>query len=94
MSAVVRALLAELDDAALDELARLLAPRLVAVQTDRSAEGYLAPAAAAEYLGVSRKRIYSLRSSGALEPDGYDGRTPLWSRATLDAYVRRALTRR
>jgi hypothetical protein len=94
MSPLARALLAELDDAALDELARLLAPRLAAVQTEQPAPGYLTARDAAAYLGVKVKRVYDLRSSGALEPDGYDGRTPLWSRATLDAYVRRGLTQR
>lgn len=48
-----------------DAVAERLAPR-----TDSSAgvraEGYMAPKAAANYLGVSRKRIYDLRSSGAL----------------------------
>jgi hypothetical protein len=85
---LARALVASLDDAALDELAELLRPRL-ALSVDPPQAGYLAPAAAGEYLGLSRKRIYDLRSSGALEPDGYDGRTPLWTRATLDAYVSR-----
>ncbi len=53
-----------------------------------NAEAYLAPEAAAAYLGVSRKRVYDLKSMGAIEPDGYDGRTPLFTRQTLDAYVR------
>lgn len=79
------AIVAELDDQALDELAARLAPRLA--RADEPRDGYLAPEAAAAYLGLSRKRVYDLKSSGALEPDGYDGRTPLWSRATLDAYV-------
>lgn len=50
----------------------------------------MAPGDAARYLGVSRKRIYDLTGSRALEPDGRDGRTPLFRRGTLDAYVRRA----
>ena len=50
--------------------------------------GYIAPEAAARYLGVSRKRIYDLTSMRALVPDGRDGRTPLFTRETLDAYVR------
>lgn len=50
--------------------------------------GYLAPQAAADYLGVSKKRIHDLTSMRAITPDGRDGRTPLYTRATLDAYVR------
>ena len=81
-----------LPDEALEQLAELLARRVqdrLAVErgTDDRV-GYLAPAAAAEYLGVSKKRVYDLKSMGALVPDGYDGRTPLFTRGTLDAYVR------
>ncbi len=88
---LVHALVAALEDeeAALDRLAKLLGPRLSrGVQTVAPAAQYLAPAAAAEYMGVSRKRIYDLTSTGALVPDGRDGRTPLFTRETLDAYVR------
>lgn len=53
----------------------------------RPTNDYLAPAAAADYLGVSPKRIYDLKSMQAIEPDGYDGRTSLFRRSTLDAYV-------
>jgi excisionase family DNA binding protein len=87
VSALARALVAELDEGALDELARALAPRVAALAGPQTHEGYLAPEAAAAYLGVSRKRIYDLTSSRALVPDGRDGRTPLFTRATLDAYV-------
>lgn len=51
-------------------------------------EGYLDPAGAARYLGLKRKRIYDLKSARVLEPDGHDGRTPLFKRETLDNYVR------
>ena len=84
-----------------DQLADLIAVRVVASlreldlphrdgnhRRDNGADGYLAPAAAARYLGIPRKRIYSLRSMGALVPAGHDGRTPLFTRATLDSYVR------
>jgi hypothetical protein len=79
-----------LHDDALGRLAELLAPRLTAIAPAASVDGggYLAPAAAAQYLGVSRKRIHDLKSMGALEPDGFDGRTPLFTRQTLDAYAR------
>lgn len=49
--------------------------------------GYLSAQGAADYLGVSRKRIHDLTSMGALEPDGRDGRTPLYRRETLDDYA-------
>lgn len=48
---------------------------------------YLTPADAAAYLGVRRKRVYDLTSAGVLVPDGRDGRTPLYTRETIDAYV-------
>jgi hypothetical protein len=50
--------------------------------------GYPAPAAAC--LGLTMRRIYDLTSAGRLAPDGRDGRTPLFTRATLDAYARGA----
>lgn len=53
-------------------------------------DGYLTPSGAAAYLGVKAKRVYDLKSMGAIKPDGHDGRTPLFTRATLDAYVRSA----
>src|SRR4051812_14604451 len=90
------ALVASLDDDALEVLADRLAPRLRdrlgyakrdAQRLERA--GYLRPAAAGAYLGVSRKRVYDLKSAGAIAPDGYDGRTPLFRRETLDAYVGR-----
>lgn len=53
-------------------------------------EGYLNPEAAARYICVSRRRVHDLTSAGLLVPDGYDGRTPLYRRRTLDEYVTRA----
>lgn len=53
-------------------------------------EGYLNPEAAARYICVSRRRVHDLTSAGLLAPDGYDGRTPLYRRRTLDDYVKRA----
>lgn len=53
-------------------------------------EGYLNPEAAARYICVSRRRVHDLTSAGLLTPDGYDGRTPLYRRRTLDDYVTRA----
>lgn len=71
-----------------DAVAAQVAERIANVLQARPAEGYLAPEAAAEYLGVSRRRVYDLTSARAITPDGKDGRTPLFSRATLDGYVR------
>jgi hypothetical protein len=53
-------------------------------------EGYLNPEAAGRYICVSRRRVHDLTSAGLLTPDGYDGRTPLYRRRTLDEYVTRA----
>ena len=84
-----------LSDEELRRLAEALAPllldRLGAGQEQREpAAGYLTPEAAARYLGVSRKRVYDLTSMRVLAPDGRDGRTPLFTRETLDTYVRNA----
>jgi hypothetical protein len=58
--------------------------------TGAEGEGYLNPEAAGRYICVSRRRIHELTSAGLLTPDGYDGRTPLYRRQTLDEYVTRA----
>lgn len=80
----------DLSPEALRELAQdlvpLVTPLLSSPQPER--DGYLNPEAAAEYLGVKRKRVYDLKSMGALVPDGFDGRTPLFTRETIDNYVR------
>ena len=84
------AIVSGLDEAALDLLAERLGPRLESRPRDTAPteDRWMAPAAAADYLGVKPKRIYDLKSARAIEPDGYDGRTPLYTRATLDAYAR------
>lgn len=85
------ALVDALDDAALDVLAERLGPRLAHLApgpAPSGQDGWLTATAAANYLGVKTKRIYDLKSARAIEPDGYDGRTPLFTRATLDAYAR------
>jgi hypothetical protein len=58
--------------------------------TGAEGEGYLNPEAAGRYICVPRRRIHELTSAGLLTPDGYDGRTPLYRRQTLDEYVTRA----
>lgn len=55
--------------------------------TGTEGEGYLNPEDAGRYICVSRRRIHELTSAGLLTPDGYDGRTPLYRRQTLDEYV-------
>lgn len=75
-----------LDDIAI-RAARKVAQEIADAQR-ASYEGYLPPAAAAHYLGVSRQRIYQLTSARILCPDGRDGRTPLFTRQSLDQYVR------
>ncbi|MCW3004153.1 MAG: hypothetical protein JWQ20_3451 [Conexibacter sp.] len=89
-TAVVEAL----SDRAVAVLARRLAPLLEVGQPSADwppgpTRGYMPPKEAADYLGVTRKRIYDLKSSRILTPDGYDGRTPLFTAQTLDEYVRR-----
>lgn len=56
-------------------------------------EGYLNAEAAGRYMCVPRRRIHELTSAGLLAPDGYDGRTPLYRRRTLDEYVKNAKER-
>lgn len=53
-------------------------------------DGFLNPESAGRYICVPRRRIHELTSAGQLVPDGYDGRTPLYRRRTLDEYVTRA----
>jgi excisionase family DNA binding protein len=86
-------LLSELagDPEALRELAVALSVHQAPAPVD--VDGWLTPAAAAKYLGVSRKRIYDLTSARALVPDGRDGRTPLFKRAVLDDYARSSARR-
>lgn len=77
-----------LPDEAIEQLAAAVLPLVLERLAERElapASAWLNAAAAAEYLSVPRRRIYDLKSMGVLEPDGFDGRTPLWRRATLDA---------
>jgi len=83
-SAVVSALLADLDDAALAELADRLAPLLA----DRigSASPWLNVEDTARYLACDRGRVYDLVQLRKLDPRR-DGRRLLFRRADLDAYL-------
>lgn len=87
------ALISELTDAlhADPHLAGQLADALAPHLPDRGEpepSGWLTPQGAAAYLGVTRKRVHDLTSARSLIPDGRDGRTPLYTRQTLDAYAR------
>jgi hypothetical protein len=80
------------DDRFVEALAATVAEQVVDRLQGEAAEdeGYLNPEAAGRYICVARRRIHELTSGGLLVPDGYDGRTPLYRRRTLDEYVTRA----
>ncbi len=80
------------DERFVEALAALVAEQVVDRLHEEASEGlgYLNPEAAGRYICVSRRRVHELTSAGLLTPDGYDGRTPLYRRRTLDAYVMKA----
>lgn len=80
------------DETFVEALAATVAEQVVDRLQGEAAEdeGYLNPEAAGHYICVARKRIHELTSAGLLVPDGYDGRTPLYRRRTLDEYVTKA----
>lgn len=84
------------DDRFVEALAEALADRVVERLREEGVEdtGYLNPEAAGRYIGVPRRRIHELTSTGVLVPDGRDGRTPLYRRPTLDGYVQGSGDRR
>lgn len=86
------ALLAELDDQALDALADLLAPRLrsrIAGDDGEQRSPWLNAEQAARHLACPRGRIHDLAALGLLKPRR-DGRRLLFKRADLDAYLERS----
>ncbi len=85
---VAQAIIADLTDADLDQLADLLADRLAArLPAVRQKEGgWLSSELAAEYLACSRSRIHDLVQIGKLSPRR-DGRRLLFRRSDLDAYL-------
>jgi hypothetical protein len=93
MGDLARAVLADLDEEALGRLAARLASHMSCRSNDTFAgeNRWMPPGQAAGYLGVSRRRVYDLKSMGAIVPDGYDGRTPLFRRSTLDRYAEQGL---
>ncbi len=81
MSVLARAFLDELDEQALDELARLLAPRLERYQPGSHREGapspepgLLSPAEAAARVGLSRRTVYRALEARALQASKAAGR--------------------
>ena len=87
MSAIVDALLAELDDDALERLAERLAPRLAARMGDAGGSPWLNAEDAARYIAGTKGRLYDLVQLGKLAP-ARDGRRLLFHRDDLDEYLR------
>jgi hypothetical protein len=86
MSAIVTALLAELDDDALDQLAALLAPR-IARANGREADGWLRGAdQIAAHIGAGRSRVYALASAGRI-PVQRDGSALVARKSELDSWI-------
>jgi excisionase family DNA binding protein len=86
MSVLAAALLNELSDADLDQLAELLRPRLAARPSD-DLSAWLAVDAAAAHLACPKSRLYALVSAGRI-PFHKDGSRLLFRRDELDAWVR------
>jgi len=87
LSALARALLAELNDDALDALAEALFPRLAAkLGAHEGSTPWLSTEDAARHLACSRDRLYDLVQLGKLKPRR-DGRRLLFKLADLDAYL-------
>jgi hypothetical protein len=93
MGDLARAVLADLDEEALSRLAERLASHMPWRPSAGFAEAdrWMPPSLAAAHLGVPRRRIYDLKSMGAIAPDSDDGRTPLFRRSTLDRYAEQGL---
>lgn len=92
MSTLARALLAELDDAALEALADALAPRLqrrLELAAPASDVGWLDSTAAAAYLGLSRHALHRLTAERRV-PFAQDspGARCYFQRADLDDWRR------
>jgi excisionase family DNA binding protein len=86
VSAILNALLEELDDEALDVLAERLRPRLTAQPSPE--DGWLRGAAAiARYVDCPRSRIYALVSAGRI-PVERDGSNLIARRSELDGWIR------
>jgi excisionase family DNA binding protein len=87
LSALATALLAELNDDALDALAEALFPRLAAkFGAHEGPTPWLSTEDAARHLACSRDRLYDLVQLGKLKPRR-DGRRLLFKLADLDSYL-------
>jgi excisionase family DNA binding protein len=87
MSAIVTAFLADLDDAALDRLAALLAPRLARLAQPTAPTSWLRGAdAIAAYIGAPRSRVYALASAKRI-PIERDGASLVARRSDLDEWI-------
>ena len=87
MSAVSKALIAELSEADLDALADLLTPRLAArSQAAHEPESWLTVQQAADYLACRPQRIYNLISQRRLR-HVKDGTRVLFRRQWLDDHL-------
>jgi excisionase family DNA binding protein len=84
MSAIVTALLAELDDDALRTLAERLKPYLPA---DQATTTWLDVTAAAAHLNCPKSRLYALVSAHRI-PHCKDGSRLLFDRHDLDTWIR------
>lgn len=86
-AAFVNALLAELDDDALEALADRLAPRLASRLERGDSGGWLDVNAAAAYLSCPQSRLYALVSARRV-PFCKDGSRLLFRADELDEWVR------
>jgi hypothetical protein len=91
MSTLAAALLAELDDAALDALAGLLAPRLADRLGARAADQdeWLDAKRAAAYLGITTNALHKLTAARSVPFEQVGPGCKLWlKRSELDAWRR------
>jgi excisionase family DNA binding protein len=95
MSTLAQALIDQLDDHALDQLAGALAPRIArCIRTEVAVDGWLRGAdQIAEYIGAPRSRVYALTSARRL-PVERDGSNLIARRSELDAWLRAGGARR
>jgi excisionase family DNA binding protein len=88
MNPLVETLLAELDDVALDELARRLAPRLLELlPTGAATDRLLSATDAASYAGVHPETLRRAIRAGELAVAGRVGRSPRLAHADVDAWL-------
>jgi excisionase family DNA binding protein len=88
VSTLAAALLAELTEQDLDQLAELLAPRLAAKLEHKPVAVWLRGAdQIASYIGAPRSRVYALASAGRI-PVERDGSALIARTADLDDWLR------